>query len=77
MKGICLECSQPVEVIESCFNTLDIHDLAQGDRLAPCPGSGGPFDEYLEDSASTGISRVIDDESGLGGHSVPKNHGGI
>ena len=54
MKGICPVCSQPVDVIESCFNTLDIHYEAGRNELKLCPGSGGRFDD-LEDSASTKV----------------------
>lgn len=36
MKVICPACSQPVEVIESCYNTLDIHYLAQGGTDGTC-----------------------------------------
>jgi len=41
MKGICPVCRQPVEVIESCVDTLDIHNLGQGIETTLCPGTGG------------------------------------
>jgi nucleotide-binding universal stress UspA family protein len=66
MKGICQVCGQAVDVIESCFDTVDIHYLAQWDGRKLCPGSGGPFDD-LDDSAATGISRGIKGEPRLRG----------
>jgi hypothetical protein len=47
-KGICPVCHQPVEVIESDVDTLDIHYLVRGDRSKLCPGSGKQFKDYLK-----------------------------
>jgi hypothetical protein len=43
MKGICPVCCQPVELIESCINTLDIHYRLQAGGAKLCPGSGRQF----------------------------------
>ena len=40
MKGTCSVCRKPVELIESCVETLDIHYLSQGVESQLCPGSG-------------------------------------
>jgi hypothetical protein len=40
MKGICPVCRQPVEVIESCIDTLDIHYSGQGIESRLCAGGG-------------------------------------
>ena len=47
-KGICPVCRQPVVVIESCVDTLDIHYLMQRGGARLCPGSGKQFREYLK-----------------------------
>jgi nucleotide-binding universal stress UspA family protein len=67
MKGICPVCSQPVDVIEGCFNTADIHHLTKWDGRKLCPGSGGLFDDP-DDFASTGIRQSIKGQSRLRGH---------
>lgn len=50
MKGICPVCCQPVEVIESCADTLDIHYLMQGGGARLCPGSGLQFYDCIKAS---------------------------
>lgn len=53
MRGRCRTCRQPIEIIESCIDTLDIHYMVNAEKEELCPGSGSQFDEYLEPPGET------------------------